>query len=115
MLFVLVGELGTFTPSMGFNVTTLGQKVTGYKGTVGLDVTMNKAAGAKSHIIAIEKNEQDVVGLFCQIKGQRPCCFVLYNHLYILLFCYLHATLESLGSLQMTSPNGCMNRYFASG
>ena len=68
---------------MGFNVTAPGQKVTVYEGnvTVRLDVTRNEATGVKSHIIDIEKNEQDVVGLFCQITGQRPCCFVLYNHL----------------------------------
>ena len=77
MLFVLVGELVTFDPSMGFNVTTLGQKL-----TVGLDVTRDKATGVKSHIIDIDnKNEQDVVGPCCQIRSQRPCCFVLYNHL----------------------------------
>ena len=81
MLFLLVGELVTFNPSMGFNVTTLGEKVTVYEGTVGLYVTRNKATGVKSHSIDIEKNEQNVVGLFCQIRGQRPCCFVLYNHL----------------------------------
>ena len=67
---------------MGFNVTTLGQKVTVYEGTVGLDVTRNKTTGVKSHIIHIDKkHEQDVVGIFCQIRGQRPCCFVFYNHL----------------------------------
>ena len=40
---------------MGFNVTTLGQKVKVYEGTVGLDVTRNEAAGVKSHIIDIDK------------------------------------------------------------
>ena len=55
MLFVLVGELVTFNPSMGFNVTAPGQIVTVYEGTVGLDVTRNKATGVKSHIIDIDK------------------------------------------------------------
>ena len=57
-----------------------------YEGTVGLDVSRNKATGVKSPFVDIDKkNEQDVglhvVCLFCQIRGQRPCCFVLYNHL----------------------------------
>ena len=55
MVFVLVGELVTFNPSMGFNVTALGQKVTVYEGTVRLYVTRNKATGVKSHIIDIDK------------------------------------------------------------
>ena len=67
-MFVLVGELVTLNPSMGFYVTTLGQKVTVYKGTVGLDITRNKATGVKSHIIDINKNEQDVVGLFFKLQ-----------------------------------------------
>ena len=46
-MFGLVGELVTFNPSMGFNVTALGQKITVYEDTVGLDVTSNKATGVK--------------------------------------------------------------------
>ena len=53
MLFV--GELVTFTPSTGFNVTTLGQEVTVYEDTMGSDVSRNKATGVKSHIIDIDK------------------------------------------------------------
>ena len=53
---VLVGELVTFNPSMGFIITALGQKITVYEGTVGLNVTIrNKATGVKSHIINIDK------------------------------------------------------------
>ena len=67
---------------MGFNVTAQGQKVTVYEGTVGLDVTRNTSTGVKIHISDIDKkNEHNVVGLFYQSTGQRPCCFVLYNHL----------------------------------
>ena len=84
-----VRKLVTFNPSMGFNVTTLGQKVTVYEGTVGLDVTRKQTAGVKSHIIdSDKKNDQDVVGLFCQIRGQRHTsyCFSVifmlsWNHL----------------------------------
>ena len=54
-LFALVGELVTYNPSMGFNVTTLGQNVTVYEGKVGLDITRNKPTGVKSHIIDINK------------------------------------------------------------
>ena len=80
-LFVLVGELVTFHPSVGFNVTSsLAQKVTVYEGTVGLDVTRNKATEVK--------NEQGVVGLFCQITGQRSASFTT-------IYCELHSTLLS--------------------
>ena len=44
----------TFNSSMGFNITVLGQKVTVYEDTVGLDVTRSKATGVKSHIIDIK-------------------------------------------------------------
>ena len=72
-LFVLVGELVTLNPSrampMGFNVTTLGQKVTVYEGTVGLDVTRNiEAAGMKSHITDIDKKLNRIE----QDRGSRP-------------------------------------------
>ena len=82
-LFVLVGELVTFNASIGFNVRALPRaKNQSVKSTVGLDVPRNEATGVKSHIFGIyEKNEQDVVGLFCQITGERPCCSVLCNHL----------------------------------
>ena len=53
-LFVLVSELVTFNPSMGFNVTSPGQKITVYGGNVGLDVTRNKTTELKSHIIHID-------------------------------------------------------------
>ena len=92
---------------MEFNVTAPGQKITVYEGTVRLDVTINKATGVKSHIINTDKNTTETtltersiyrgytgsiralvqsrqlwpIGLFCQSTGQRPCCFVLYNHL----------------------------------
>ena len=68
---------------MGFNVTSPGQKVTGYEGTVGLDVTKNKATGEKVTLLTSTI-------FFCQITGQRPCCFVLYNHL-----CEIHPILLS--------------------
>ena len=55
MVFVIVGELVTFNPSMGFSVTAPGQKVTVNEGTVGLNVTRNKAAYVKSHIFGIDK------------------------------------------------------------
>ena len=47
---LIVCELVTFNPSIGFNVTTLGKKF-----TVGLGVTRNKSTGVKSHIIDIDK------------------------------------------------------------
>ena len=46
-------KLVIFNPSMGFNVTAPGKKVTVYEGIVGLDVTRNKATWVKSHIIDI--------------------------------------------------------------
>ena len=49
-LVLIVSELITFNPSMGFNVITMGKKV-----TVGLGVTRNKSTGVKSHIIDIDK------------------------------------------------------------
>ena len=33
-------------------------------------------------LTAIKKWKGRSIGLFCQITGQRPCCFVLYNHLF---------------------------------
>ena len=108
------------------NVTTLGQKVTVYEGTVGLDVTRNKATGVKSHIIDIDKKMNIAVlsftTIYCELHSNLLSSMdgniffleYMYSH-HILLFCYLHATLESLGSLQMTSSNGCLTRYFVSG
>ena len=55
MVFVHVGELVTFKPSMWFNVTALEQKITVYEDTVGLYVTRNKTTGVKSHIFYIDK------------------------------------------------------------
>ena len=70
MVFVLVGELVIFNTSNGLHVTEPGQKGTVYQGTLGLDVRRNKATVVKSHIIDIDKNnEQDVVDLFYQITS----------------------------------------------
>ena len=65
-MFVLLGKLVTFNPSMGFNITTLGQKVTVYEGTVGLDVTRNKAAGVKSFVF-LQPFIVNYLLLYCQV------------------------------------------------
>ena len=66
-LFVLVSEVVTFNLSMRFNVKATGQKVTVYEGTVGLDVTRNKATGEEMYLHRKKLTERSKLGLFCQI------------------------------------------------
>ena len=76
--FFQTAETGNRTPDSGVE----GSGANHYPRAPALDVTRAKATGVKkSHYWHRQKNEQHVIGLFCQITGPRPCCFVLYNHL----------------------------------
>ena len=74
---------------MGFNVTTLGQKVTMYESTVGLDVTRNKATGVKSHIIDIDKKMNRPI-----LSNLRSASLLFFS--LTTICCELHPTLLSI-------------------